>query len=58
MTKDLKKGDKVVWNTSQGETHSWVERKQTTPAHIRRHKVAATPSHNMTRFRRTQQLKA
>lgn len=48
MTKDLEKGDKVAWNTSQGETHGRVQRKQTRPAHIERHKVAATPSHNMT----------
>jgi Hypervirulence associated proteins TUDOR domain len=42
MTKSLKKGDKVEWNTSQGKTHGTVEKKQTTQTHIKGHKVAAT----------------
>jgi hypothetical protein len=42
MTKTLKKGDKVEWNTSQGTTHGTVEKKQTTETHIKGHKVAAT----------------
>jgi hypothetical protein len=42
MTKELKKGDHVEWNTSQGKTHGTVEKKQTTETHIKKHKVAAT----------------
>lgn len=42
MTKTLKPGDKVEWNTSQGETHGTVVKKQTTEIHIKKHKVAAT----------------
>ena len=42
MTKELKKGDKVEWDTSQGKTHGTVEKKQTTETHIKKHKVAAT----------------
>ena len=29
MAKDLKPGDKVSWDTSQGKTHGVVEKKQT-----------------------------
>lgn len=43
MSKELKKGDKVSWNTSQGETHGTVEKKQTSETHIKSHKVAASP---------------
>ena len=39
---DLKKGDKVAWETSQGETQGEVVRKQTTETHIEGHKVAAS----------------
>lgn len=42
MTQQLKKGDKVAWDTSQGETHGTVEKKQTSTTHIKGHKVAAT----------------
>jgi plastocyanin len=42
MTKDLKAGDKVSWNTSQGETHGTVVKKQTTPTEIKGHHVAAS----------------
>jgi len=44
MTKELKKGDKVEWNTSQGKTHGTVEKKQTSETHIKGHKVAASES--------------
>ena len=43
MTKKLKKGDKVEWNTSQGKTRGTVEKKLTSPAKIKGHKVAASP---------------
>ena len=43
MTKTLKPGDKVFWNTSQGETHGEVVKKQTRPTHIKGHKVEASP---------------
>lgn len=42
MAKDLKKGDKVSWDTSQGETHGVVEKKQTRETRIKGHKVAAS----------------
>lgn len=42
MTENLKKGDKVEWQTSQGKTHGTVEKKQTSETHIKGHKVAAT----------------
>lgn len=42
MTKTLKKGDKVEWDTSQGKTHGTVVKKQTSETHIKTHKVAAS----------------
>jgi plastocyanin len=42
MTKTLKPGDAVSWSTSQGETHGEVVKKQTTPTHIKSHKVQAS----------------
>jgi hypothetical protein len=43
MAKQLKAGDQVAWDTSQGETRGKVVRKQTTPTKIKSHKVAASP---------------
>lgn len=43
MTKTLKAGDKVAWETSQGETLGTVVKKQTKPMTIKGHKVAASP---------------
>lgn len=40
--KELHKGDKVEWNTSQGKTHGTVERKLTSPTDIQGHHVAAS----------------
>ncbi|RYG48646.1 DUF2945 domain-containing protein [bacterium] len=40
--KTLKKGDKVSWDTSQGETHGTVERKVTETTHIKGHTAKAT----------------
>jgi hypothetical protein len=42
MVDDLKKGDKVTWDTSQGETHGEVEKKLTSPMDIKGHHVAAS----------------
>lgn len=42
MAKELKKGDKVSWETSQGETHGVVEKKQTRRTSIKGHTVAAS----------------
>jgi hypothetical protein len=42
MAKDLKSGDKVEWNTSQGKTEGTVKRKLTSETHIKEHKVAAS----------------
>ena len=38
----MKRGDKVAWDTSQGETHCKVVRKQTSETHIKGHKVVAS----------------
>ena len=40
--KTLKPGDDVKWDTSQGETHGKVEKKQTTKTQIKSHEVAAS----------------
>ena len=42
MTKTLKPGDKVKWDSSQGEVHGKVEKKQTTPTKIKSHEVKAS----------------
>ena len=42
MAEDLKKGDEVTWETSQGETHGTVEKKLTSPTDIKSHHVAAS----------------
>lgn len=42
MTKELKKGDKVRWNTSQGETHGTVVKKVTRTEHVKGHVAEAT----------------
>lgn len=42
MANELKKGDKVEWDTSQGKTHGTVEKKQISETHIKKHKVAAS----------------
>lgn len=39
---DLKKGDKVEWETSQGTTSGTVKKKLTSPSKIKTHKVAAS----------------
>lgn len=42
MSKELKTGDKVAWQSSQGEVKGTVEKKLTKPTTIKSHKVAAT----------------
>jgi len=42
MPKNLKKGDKVEWETSQGKTEGTVKKKLTVPTEIKKHKVAAS----------------
>ena len=42
MSKDLKKGDKVTWETSQGKTEGKVVKKQTSDTQIKDHKVKAS----------------
>ena len=44
MAKDLKAGDKVEWDSSQGKVVGKVVKKQTSPTKIKSHKVAASPS--------------
>ena len=42
MAKELKSGDKVSWDSSGGHSVGKVVRKQTAPARIKGHKVAAS----------------
>ncbi len=42
MSEELKKGDKVKWNTAQGETTGEVEKKLTSPIDIKGHHVASS----------------
>ncbi|RYD20840.1 MAG: DUF2945 domain-containing protein [Verrucomicrobiaceae bacterium] len=42
MAKNLKKGDAVEWNTSQGKTTGKVEKKLTSPRKIKGHEVKAS----------------
>ncbi len=42
MADDLKKGDKVEWNTSQGKTQGTVEKKLTSDTKIKSHAVKAS----------------
>jgi hypothetical protein len=45
MPKEFRKGDRVSWNTPQGETDGTVERKLTRRTHVKGHEVAASPDH-------------
>jgi hypothetical protein len=45
MAKTLKAGDKVKWDTSQGETHGKVKKKLTKTTRIKGHVAKATPDH-------------
>lgn len=42
MTDELKKGDKVEWETSQGTITGKVKKKLTSPTDIKGHHVAAS----------------
>jgi hypothetical protein len=42
MAKDLKAGDKVRWNTSQGMTHGRVKRKLTSDTTVGGQKITAS----------------
>ncbi len=42
MSEELKPGDAVHWDTSQGATHGKVVKKQTTATRIKTHKVTAS----------------
>ena len=42
MADKLKKGDKVEWETPQGETSGTVKKKLTAPTDIKGHHVAAS----------------
>lgn len=42
MAEELRKGDDVEWETSQGTTHGTVQKKLTDETAIKGHKVAAT----------------
>ena len=40
--RELKRGDTVEWETSQGTTHGTVEKKVTSRTHVKGHVVAAS----------------
>jgi len=42
MAKNLKKGDKVEWNSSQGSVRGTVQKTVTAPMDIKGHHVAAS----------------
>ena len=42
-TKNLKVGDKVSWNSTQGKVTGSVKKKLTAPMDIKTHHVAASP---------------
>lgn len=42
MADNLRKGDSVHWNSSQGEVKGKVEKKLTSPTRIKGHTVAAS----------------
>lgn len=42
MAEELKKGDKVEWQTSKGKTTGKVKKKLTSPTDIKGHHVAAS----------------
>ena len=42
-TKDLKVGDKVSWNSTQGKVTGSFKKKLTSPTDIKKHHVAASP---------------
>lgn len=42
MTKSLKTGDEVTWDTPQGKTHGTVEKKLTSATKIKGHTAKAT----------------
>lgn len=43
MSENLKKGNHVEWETSQGKTSGTVKKKLTAPTDIKTHHVAASP---------------
>ena len=43
MTRELRRGDEVEWNTPQGLTHGTVVRKLTGRTHVEGTEIAATP---------------
>lgn len=45
MTSSLKAGDKVKWDTSQGQTTGKVVRKITGTAHVAGHEAKASKAH-------------
>ena len=42
MAKELKPGDHVTWNTSQGQTHGVVESRVTGTEHVKGHVAKAS----------------
>lgn len=42
MAKELKPGDKVTWNTTQGKTEGTIEKKLTSPESVKGHVAKAS----------------
>ena len=45
MTQEFKAGDKVTWQSSQGQVHGTVKKKLTAHTAIKGHEVAASKEH-------------
>lgn len=41
----FKRGDRVTWNSSQGEVDGTVEKILTSESYVKTHRVAASPDH-------------
>ena len=55
---NLKRGDKVEWNTPQGATTGTVVRTVTSTTHVKGHTARATPEHPEIEVRSTKSGKA
>ncbi len=45
MTTTFKSGDKVTWNSPQGEVHGTVEKKVTSETHVKGHTAKPDAAH-------------
>ena len=51
MAQDFKQGDRVKWNTPQGETHGKVKKRLTSPTEVGGQKVDASEDYPATSSR-------